>query len=113
MSHGTQTSLIDKGPLLTSVLVRNLPTGANSVSVTGLNLQLPNSAVWIKFDESGVGAPNNFWLTGGVPGPGYSHPGLTYTVKDYYGRAKTTIFSSRFLTLSFPTHNGLFSQTSP
>lgn len=72
----TVTSTIVKGSLLTSIVLPGQPfspSGAFVVSVTGLSIGLPNSAVWIKFDdESG----DTFWLSGGEPGIGYSSPGL-------------------------------------
>jgi hypothetical protein len=79
------TTLIDKGALLTSIVVAGNPTGAFLVTVTGLNVQA-GSSIWIKFEETGPGFPGTFWLTGGNGnGVGTSAPGVTYTQKDYYG----------------------------
>ncbi len=89
----TMTTLITKGALLASVVAVGNPTGEFLVTVTDLNIQLPQSAVWIKFAETGPGFPGTFWLTGGaggapnpdgkVYGVGTSHPGLLYSNKDY------------------------------
>jgi len=85
----TITTPIIKGALLASVIVADNPTGLFLVTVTNLNIQLRQSAVWIKFAESGPGFPGTFWLSGGaggdanpdgeVYGVGNSHPGVTYT----------------------------------
>lgn len=79
----TVTSTIEKGALLASVVVPSQPFSTTGfvVTVTGLSVALPHSAVWIKFEETGSGFPGTSWLTGGYPGIGYSHPGLTRTVK--------------------------------
>ncbi len=87
----TGTILVTKGALLASVVVEGNPTGQFLVTVTNLNIQLPQSAVWIKFAESGPGFPQTFWLSGGaggapnpdgeVFGVGNSHNGITYTNK--------------------------------
>ncbi len=78
------TTLIDKGALLTSIVVAGNPTGAFLVTVTGLNFQA-GSSVWIKFEETGPGFPGTFWLTGGDGnGVGTSHPGVVYNAKNYY-----------------------------
>ena len=84
----TATAPIDKGALLASIVVGNVPVGTFSVSIPVPNVALPNSAVWIKFEEDGFGFPGTSWLTGGIPATGYSHPGLTYTVKypDFYNQ---------------------------
>lgn len=83
-THGTVTSAIQKGDLLTVLTVAAVG-GQNFVTVGVPNLQLPHSAVWIKFEEiGGTGFPNTFWLTGGTPGIGQSNPGVTFTLKDYY-----------------------------
>ncbi len=74
------TSVIQKGILLASITVVGNPTGAFLVTVTALNIQLPQTAVWIKFEEVGQGFPGTFWLTGGAGnGVGFSHPGLVYS----------------------------------
>ncbi len=79
----TVTATIDKGALLTSIVVAGNPTGAFLVTVTGLNVQV-GSAAWIKFEETGPGFPGTFWLTGGTGnGVGTSHPGIVYTNKQY------------------------------
>ncbi len=75
-----------KGALLTAVTLTGLPSGQNFVTV-GINSVHAGSAVWVKLEEldSGSGAyPGTFWLTGGTPGIGYTHPGVTSTLKDYY-----------------------------
>ena len=80
-----EAGLFDKGALLTSIVLPGNPTGAFTVTVTNLNIQLPNSAVWIKMAENPgtLGYPYTFWLNGGAGnGIGTSHPGVTYTVKD-------------------------------
>ena len=77
------TTLIDKGALLTSIVVAGNPTGAFLVTVTGLNVEV-GSAAWIKFEETGPGFPGTFWLTGGTGnGVGTSTPGVLYTNKQY------------------------------
>ncbi len=82
-THGTATATIIKGDLLTVLTVAAIG-GQNFVTVGVPNLQLPNSAVWITFEEVAPGAPATFWLTGGLPtGIGSSHAGVTYTVKNY------------------------------
>ena len=78
------TTLIMKGARLASIVVPNLPLGTFTVTVPVGNVLLPNSAVWINFEEQGLGAPYTFWLTGGVPGIGYSHPGVLYNLKNYF-----------------------------
>lgn len=77
---------ITKGALLTQVTLAGLPSGQNFVSVAIPSVQLPGSAVWVKLEElpQGTGFPGTFWLTGGTPGVGTSHDGLTFTIKDYY-----------------------------
>ncbi len=76
---------IAKGALLASIVAPDNPIGQFMVTITGLNHVLPHSAVWIKFAETGPGFPGTFWLSGGIGnGVGYTHPGVTYTVKDYY-----------------------------
>ncbi len=83
-SAGHDFAVFDKGVLLSSIVLPGNPTGAFTVTVTGLNLQLPNSAVWIKLAENSqtLGFPYTFWLTGGAGnGVGTSHPGLSYTLK--------------------------------
>ena len=83
-SAPTFSTLIDKGALLTSIVIANNPTGAFLVTVTGLNFQA-GSSVWIKFEEEGPGFPGTFWLTGGNgDGVGNSVGGVTYTLKNYY-----------------------------
>ncbi len=80
----TVTAIIDKGALLSSIVVADNPTGTFLVTVTGLNVQV-GSAAWIKFEETGPGFPGTFWLTGGAGnGVGFAHPGVTYTQKNYY-----------------------------
>ncbi len=83
-THGTITATVFKGDLLTVLTVAAVG-GQNFVTVAVPNLQLPGSAVWIKFEEnSGVpGVQNTFWLTGGIPGIGSSHNGVTLSAKDY------------------------------
>jgi hypothetical protein len=77
----TVTTLIDKGALLTSIVVAGNPTGAFLVTVTGLNVQV-GSAAWIKFEEVGPGFPGTFWLSGGNgDGVGTTHPGVAYSNK--------------------------------
>lgn len=77
------TTLITKGALIASVVLPGNPTGQFLVTVTGLNIQLPQSAIWLKLAESGPGFPGTFWLTGGVAnsGIGTSHPGVAYSYK--------------------------------
>ena len=74
-----------KGALLTAVTLLNLPSGQNFVTVALGPIQV-GSAVWVKLEElPGPGFPTTFWLTGGVPTvAGYTHPGVTFTLKDYY-----------------------------
>ena len=75
----TVTSTIVKGSLLTSIVLPGQPfspSGAFVVTVTGLSIGLPNSAVWIKLHDAGPGFGDTFWLTGGNPGIGYTHPGF-------------------------------------
>ncbi len=83
----TTTTLVDKGELLASIVLPAQPFGSTgfAVTVTGLSVVLPHSAVWIKFSESGTGTPGTSWLTGGIPGIGYSHPGLNRTIKNPVG----------------------------
>ncbi len=92
----TITTLIEKGPLIASVVIPGqlFGTGAFMVTVTGLNIQLPQSAVWIKFEETGPGFPATFWMSGGAGGAvnpngdsygvGTSHPGVAYSYKYPY-----------------------------
>jgi hypothetical protein len=76
------TTLVTKGALLASVVVAGNPTGAYLVTVTNLNIQLPQSSVWIKFEETGSGFPGTFWLSGGAGnGLGTTHPGVAYSYK--------------------------------
>ena len=80
-----KSGLFDKGVLLTSIVLPGNPTGAFTVTVTGLNIQLVGSAVWIKMAENAgtLGYPYTFWLNGGAGnGIGTTHAGVTYTVKD-------------------------------
>ena len=80
----TVTAIIDKGALLTSIVVAGNPTGAFLVTVTGLNVQV-GSAAWIKFEETGPGFPGTFWLTGGDgDGVGTTHHGVVYNAKNYF-----------------------------
>lgn len=83
----SMTSTVEKSSLLASIVLSNQPAGTFLVTVTGLDVLLPHSSVWIKFDEAGPGFPGTYWLTGGNPGIGYSHPGITQTVKDPGGGA--------------------------
>ncbi len=90
-THGTITAAIRKGALLTVVTVAAIG-GQNYVSVGVPSVHLPHTAVWIKFEEvGGTGFPNTTWLTGGYPGIGNSHFGLTSTHKDptSYGGTST------------------------
>ncbi len=76
-----------KGALLTAVTLTALPSGQNFVTVGIGNIHVGASAVWVTFEEldNGSGAyPGTFWLTGGIPGIGYTHPGVTFALKDYY-----------------------------
>ncbi len=88
-THGTATTTFagfTKGALLTAVTLTALPSGQNFVTV-GIASVHAGSAVWVKLEEldNGSGAfPYTFWLTGGVPGVGYTHSGVTFTLKDYY-----------------------------
>ncbi len=76
------------GALLASIVLTGQATGANFVTVTGLNIHA-GTAVWLKLGEAGVGFPGTFWLSGGaadgVFGVGTSHPGVLYSNKNYYG----------------------------
>lgn len=75
------TTLVDKGALLSSIVVAGNPTGAYLVTVTGLNVAV-GSSVWIKFEETGPGFPGTFWLSGGAgDGVGTSNPGVVYNYK--------------------------------
>ena len=78
----TFSTLIEKGALLASIALPANPTGTLMVTVTGLDIQVPQSAVWIKFVEAGPGFPGTFWLSGGAGnGVGFSHPGVVYAYK--------------------------------
>ena len=90
-THGTATTTFagfSKGALLTAVTLTALPSGQNFVTVGINSVQAGGSAVWVKFEEldNGSGAyPATLWLTGGTPSAtGYTHPGVTFTLKDYY-----------------------------
>ncbi len=90
-THGTITAAIQKGDLLTVVTVAAIG-GQKFVTVGVPSRHLPHTAVWIKFEEvGGTGFPNTAWLTGGSPGIGGSHFGLTSTHKDptSYGGTST------------------------
>jgi hypothetical protein len=88
-THGTATTTFagfTKGALLTAVTLTGLPSGQNFVTVAIASVHA-GSSVWVKLEEldNGSGAyPYTFWLTGGAPGIGYTHPGVTFTLKDYY-----------------------------
>ena len=56
----TFSTLIQKGALLASVVLPANPTGTFMVTVSGLDIHVPQSAVWIKFAESGPGFPGTF-----------------------------------------------------
>jgi len=111
----TVATLITKGALLASVVVVGNPTGAFLVTVTNLNIQLAQSAVWIKFAESGPGFPATLWLTGGaggeanpdgeVYGVGNSHPGFTYTNKTEYYNLWLPYQYSYFMTTGYVAWN--------
>ena len=78
----TFSTLIQKGALLASVVLPANPTGTFMVTVSGLDIHVPQSAVWIKFEETGSGFPGTSWLSGGAGnGIGFSHPGVVYTYK--------------------------------
>ncbi len=78
----SSTSLVDKGPLLGSIVVPANPTGAFMVTVTGFSFLTRQSAIWIKFVEVGPGFPGTFWLSGGAGnGVGLTHPGVAYSDK--------------------------------
>ncbi len=78
----TFSTLIQKGALLASVVLPANPSGTFMVTVTGLEIQIPQSAVWIKFVESGPGFPGTFWLSGGAGnGNGFTRPGVVYAYK--------------------------------
>ena len=81
-SHATTPGgygLIAKGPQLLSTPVFSIPGSVSgTVLITGLSIPV-SGAVWLKLHD--LGNPNNFWLTGGVPGVGGSHDGLAYDTK--------------------------------
>jgi len=77
----TVTTLVTKGALLASVVLPGLPTGANMVTVSNLNIGVGASA-WIKLAESGPGFPGTFWLSGAIGnGVGTTNPGVAYSYK--------------------------------
>ena len=88
------STVFDKGSLLASIVLPANPTGAFMVTVTGLNIQIPQSAVWIKFVEAGPGFPGTFWLSGGAGnGVGLTHPGVAYSYKFPNGGAYNFFFA--------------------
>ena len=96
------TVSFSKGMLLTSIVLTNLPAGDFfSVSVTGLSVHLPQSSVWIKFGETGPGAPGTYWLTGGLPGIGSSHDGVTQTRKYPGGYAYNLWLPYDYFTMTY------------
>jgi hypothetical protein len=59
--------------------------GAFIITLTGLSIHLPDPGAWISFDDPTDPVPGppggklqTFWLMGGLPGIGTSHPGLSY-----------------------------------
>ena len=108
-----------KGALLTAVTLQGLPSGQNFVTVPISNIHV-GSSVWVKLEEldTGTGAyPGTRWLTGGTPGIGYTHGGVTFTVKDYYptyyGGTFTYNSFANFSSFSFSDGQGGYLYTEP
>lgn len=86
-THGQENfQPINKGPLLSSIVVQSLPGSGAFINTVQLSqpLQLPHSSIWIKFEDLEPGVHDTFWYTGGNPGVGASNKGITYTVKGTY-----------------------------